>query len=43
MDCTYKTNQFHLPLLDILGSTGLNNSFYAGFVFLSSETEEDYN
>ena len=43
IDCTYKTNQFRLPLLDIIGSTGLNSSFYAAFVFLSSETEADYN
>ena len=42
MDCTYKTNQFHMPLLDILGCTGLNHTFFAAFVFLSGETEEDY-
>ena len=42
MDCTYKTNCFHMPLLDILGSTGLNHTFFVGFVFLSSEIEEDY-
>jgi FAR1 DNA-binding domain./MULE transposase domain. len=42
MDCTYKTNRFRMPLLDILGSTGLGTTFYAAFVFLSSETEEDY-
>ena len=42
MDCTYKTNRFRMPLLDILGSTGLNHTFFVGFVFLSGETEEDY-
>src|SRR3954452_19142819 len=42
MDCTYKTNRFHMPLLDILGSTGLNRTFFAAFIFLSSEKEEDY-
>ena len=42
MDCTYKTNYFHMLLLDILGATGLNHTFYAVFVFLSSKTEEDY-
>ena len=31
-----------MPLLDILGSTGLGTTFYAVFVFLSKETEEDY-
>src|SRR4051794_26235901 len=42
IDCTYKINQFRLLLLDIIGSTGLNSSFYATFVVLSSETEVDY-
>ena len=42
MDCTYKTNRFHLPLLDIVGSTGLNTTFYAGYVFLAEESEQDY-
>ncbi len=42
MDCTYKTNCFHMPLLDILGCTGLNHTFFTAFVFLSGETEEDY-
>ena len=31
-----------MPLLDILGSTGLGTTFYVAFVFLPSETEEDY-
>ena len=31
-----------MPLLDILGSTSLNHTFFIGFVFLSGETEEDY-
>jgi|SRR5579862_3119149 len=42
MDCTYKTNRFRMPLLDILRSTGLGTTFYAAFVFLSNETEEKY-
>ena len=29
-------------LLDILSCTGLNHTFFAAFVFLSGETEEDY-
>jgi hypothetical protein len=29
-------------LLDILGFTALNKKFYATFIFLCSETEEDY-
>ena len=42
IDCTYKTNWFHLPLLDIVGSTGLNTIFYAGYIFLAGESEQDY-
>ena len=42
MDCTYKTNRFRMPLLDILSCTGLNHTFFATFVFLSGETEEHY-
>ena len=42
MDCIYKTNYFHMSLLDILGSTSLNHIFFAAFVFLSGEIEEDY-
>ncbi|XP_021840674.2 protein FAR1-RELATED SEQUENCE 5-like [Spinacia oleracea] len=42
MDCTYKTNKYGMPLLDIIGMTSLNKSFYAAFVFLQNEKEEDY-
>jgi hypothetical protein len=42
MDCTYKTNRFRMPLLDILGSTSLNRTFFTAFVFLSGEKEGDY-
>ncbi len=42
IDCTYKTNQYKMPLCIISGVTGLNTSFYIGFVFLSSETVADY-
>jgi hypothetical protein len=31
-----------MPLLDIIGSTSLNHTFFVAFVFLSGETEEDY-
>src|SRR5216117_2404946 len=42
IDCIYKTNQFHLPLLDIIGSTGLNMTFYTGYVFFAGESKQDY-
>jgi MULE transposase domain len=42
MDCTYKTNRFKIPLLNIVGSTGLNTTFFVAFVFLSQETTPNY-
>src|SRR4051794_40356519 len=40
MDYTYKTNRF--PLLSIVGSYSLNQSFYVAFAFLSGEMKRDY-
>ena len=42
MDCTYKTNRYKMPLLDIIGISSFNTSFYSGFTFLKGESEEDY-
>lgn len=42
MDCTYKTNVYNYPLLNIIGTTGMNTSVQIGLVFLASEREEDY-
>ena len=42
MDCTYKTNRFGMPLLVVVGVTPLLTTFYAAFVFLRGEKEEDY-
>jgi hypothetical protein len=42
MDCTYKTNKFGLPLLNIVGITATYHSFNAGFCFLRQETKVDY-
>ena len=39
MDCTYKTNRYKLPLLDIVGQTNTNSTFYAGFGLLAAEDE----
>jgi hypothetical protein len=32
-----------MPLIDIVGIDGLDQSFTVGLVFLNAETEEDYN
>ncbi|CAG8696391.1 10298_t:CDS:2 [Cetraspora pellucida] len=42
MDCTYKTNKFGMPLLDVIGVTSFNTTFFICFVFLKDEREEDY-
>lgn len=42
MDCTYKTNRYKMPLSIIVGHTELGTTFYAGFCFLSSEKQADF-
>jgi MULE transposase domain len=42
LDCTYKTNRFKMPLLNIVGSTCTNKTFYISFCFMADETEESY-
>ncbi|RFU29030.1 hypothetical protein B7463_g7326, partial [Scytalidium lignicola] len=43
MDCTYKTNRFHMLLFNICTITGGNKVLQIGLAFLSKETEESYN
>jgi hypothetical protein len=42
IDCTYKTNKYKMPLLDIIGVDALQRSFCVAFAFLSGEEETDY-
>lgn len=42
MDCTYKSNKYRLPLLNVVGTTSLNTTFYAAFGFLLQERTEDF-
>ena len=42
MDCTYKTNNLKLPLLQIVGVDCCEKTFIAAWTFLRRETEEDY-
>lgn len=42
LDCTYKTNVFKMPLLNIVGVTAGYKTFISAFVFLQSETAADY-
>jgi hypothetical protein len=43
MDCTYKTNKYKMPLLDIVGIDACQRSFCVAFAFLSGEEEADFN
>jgi hypothetical protein len=42
MDCTYKVNQFDMPLLHITGSTPLGGTFDIAYCFLPGEKEPQY-
>ena len=42
MDCTYKTNKYKMPLLEIVGVSSFNTSFFSCFVFMQKEEQEDY-
>ncbi len=42
LDCTYKTNKFGMPLLNVVGITSTYVTFNAGFAFLHTKNEEAY-
>jgi hypothetical protein len=42
LDCTYKTNKYGMPLLDMIGVDACQRSFCIAFAFLSGETDDDY-
>ncbi|CAB4394027.1 unnamed protein product [Rhizophagus irregularis] len=42
MDCTYKTNKFKMPLLNVVGITSFNTTFYSCFIFMKGEEMTDY-
>ena len=42
MDCTYKTNKFGMPLLNIVGITSTFETCNVGFAFLAEETKISY-
>ena len=41
-DCTYKTNVFKMPLLNVVGITNLSTTIEAFLCFLPGELERDY-
>ncbi|KAL2137775.1 hypothetical protein VTI28DRAFT_8314 [Corynascus sepedonium] len=42
LDCTFQTDKYSMPLLDMIGVDATGRSFCIAFAFLSGETEEDY-
>jgi hypothetical protein len=42
LDCTYKTNKYGMPLLDMIGVDAMQRSFCIAFAFLSGEGEAEY-
>ncbi|CAH9089994.1 unnamed protein product, partial [Cuscuta epithymum] len=42
MDCTYKTNRYGLPLLEIVGVTCTDLTFSVAFVYMEAEREDNY-
>jgi hypothetical protein len=42
LDCTYKTNRFNMPLLNICAISGNNRVTQVGLVLLSGEKKGDY-
>ncbi|XP_028113459.1 PKS-NRPS hybrid synthetase CHGG_01239-like [Camellia sinensis] len=42
MDCTYKTNRYRLPLLEIIGVTSTDLTFSVAFAYLGHEREDNY-
>lgn len=42
MDCTYKTNSFKMPLLDLAGVTADGKTFFIAFAWLTGESEGDF-
>ena len=42
MDCTYKTNRYRFPLLQIVGVTSTNMTFFVAYVYMNAEKEDNY-
>ena len=43
MDCTYKTNRYQLPLMEIVRVTSTEMTFSVVFAYLKEEQEDNFN
>ncbi|CCE34608.1 uncharacterized protein CPUR_08542 [Claviceps purpurea 20.1] len=41
-DCTYKTNKFKMPLLNIVAASAMNSTIQVALCLMTSETQVDY-
>ncbi|XP_057445785.1 uncharacterized protein LOC130737925 [Lotus japonicus] len=42
MDCTYKTNKYRIPLLEMVGLTSTGKTFSIAFCYMTQERTHDY-
>ena len=42
MNYTYKTNKYKLSLINVVGTTLIDSSFYVRMIFICQEWTEDY-
>ncbi|KIV98474.1 uncharacterized protein PV09_09719 [Verruconis gallopava] len=42
LNCTYKTNRYNYPLLDLVSYTRMNTTFNLGLCFQHNKTQDDY-
>jgi len=42
MDCTYKTNRYKMSLLNVVGVSSFNTTFFVAFAFIQEEKEHLY-
>lgn len=42
IDCTYKTNLYSLPLLDIVGPASTSQTYFLAFAFIRDEKQDTY-
>lgn len=42
LDCTYKTNRYRMPLLNVVGMTNVGSTYFSGCCFMAAEKQSDY-
>jgi len=42
MDCTYKINRYRMPLLEIVGLTCTDLTFFMAFMYLHHENDDNF-